>query len=99
LVDEKALEIYLDVMADRPKKLSAEEADYKDAEDEHFCCSCIHWFNSPVRQESTCEIVRPENEDVPPNYTCKFWTHDGVELPKLGINLGEYLKADDEPKD
>jgi hypothetical protein len=95
LLDDKALELYLEIVGDRPKKLDEKESDYKDDGEGMPCSACIHFWYSAVRKEAVCEIVRPENEDIEPHYTCKFFTKDGIILPKIGVNLESYLKPDE----
>lgn len=68
------------LMANRPFKLSAEEVDYRETEDEDAICgNCIHFFKRVVDGLTTCEIFRNEETDekgVDPSKTCDF--HEGI---------------------
>jgi len=81
------LEEYRQLIADRPKKFTAEEVGFKsESENDSIlnCCSCAHWFQSPARNSSVCEIYRPADDgDVPSLGVCMFHTIDGKHFPLL----------------
>lgn len=73
---------YQKILDDRPVKFTPEEVNFHKAKlDEEPCASCIHWFHAPIRDTNVCEIMRPADEDVPPNWTCAFHTKDGEHYP------------------
>jgi hypothetical protein len=77
---------YEALVEDHPEKLSAEEVDYRDAEGEEKCKLCFHFFTQGGGDRRTvCEIFRPtgEDENVDPNYVCRFFTEDMEEYPLL----------------
>jgi hypothetical protein len=69
------------IIADRPFKLNAEEVNYRPANGEDPCDTCIHLFKRVLDGFHTCEIFRDEQTDekgVDPTYVCDFW-NDGKE--------------------
>ena len=77
---------YQKLVADRPRKFSVEEADFKlQSPDGLRCSGCWHWAQIPNQHRSTCEIVAPDGDErmVPPEATCKFQTADGSTFPRL----------------
>ena len=51
------------------------------------CSGCMHWYQSPIAQRSTCEVVRPDDDEgdgqVLAGDTCMLWTVDRENYPKL----------------
>lgn len=75
---------YRRLIADHPKKFTAEEAGYQAATDAMTCSTCSHYYLNPLHNWRVCEIMRPPDETVKANWTCRFWTLDqGDTLPKL----------------
>lgn len=80
------LEQYHDLMEDRPRKFTPEQAGYETKPvDKHVCRACVHFFRSEAAKRTTCEIMRPENdsENVMPHGWCRFWTGDYKTFPLL----------------
>jgi hypothetical protein len=80
-------EQYQKLIEDRPEKFTPEEVHFRKATVyEPKCAGCLHWFFSPMRADSVCEIMRPDtgdSETVPSWFTCKFQTSDGKDFPLL----------------
>ena len=77
-------EIYLRILEDRPFKLSAEEVEYSPSKGKERCSACVHFYVRKVDEHTVCEIFRPENdENVAPNYKCRFWNDDNENYPLL----------------
>lgn len=75
------LDTYLEVIADRPKKLNAQQVGYERAPNgSAFRCSgCLHYFRRAIDNFAVCEIFRDDETDrngVQPDWRCRFWTVD-----------------------
>ena len=79
----KTLEDYYNLIDDRPAKFTADEVGFRKAATTAMCASCIHWYRSAGGEHDVCEIMRPENEQVPYDWVCRFWTSDGEKFPLL----------------
>lgn len=79
------LEQYYQAMDDRPEKFTPEQVKFAKAPDSYTCANCVHWFHNPITDSKVCEIMRPDTEDeiVPPDWTCMFWTMDYETFPKM----------------
>lgn len=88
---------YLDIMADRPVKLTPAEVLYSPSPKfDQICGECVHFFRSPAAKRTVCEIMRPETdtENVSHVGYCAFWTADYHTFPLLHL-----LDIDKEPED
>jgi hypothetical protein len=75
---------YLKLMADRPVKFTPEEAGYQKATDAQMCAACSNFYVNVLHGFRVCQVMRTTDEDVKPDWTCKFWTSDlGETFPKL----------------
>jgi hypothetical protein len=82
------INVYLKVLADRPKKLNADEVGYQRAPAGSAirCNNCIHFFRRAVDNFTVCEIFRDEETDtygVRPDWRCQFQTVDLNVYPLL----------------
>ena len=75
---------YLKMLADRPPKFDAKQVEYRKSDGDQDCGTCVHFYQSEAADRSVCEIFRPDkDESVKPDWTCDFWTSDGVRFPLL----------------
>lgn len=86
-VDQPAgREEYERLMADQPEKLTAAQAHYEEApEGQHERCkNCVHSYTRNVNKVHVCELVRPDEDEINPEWYCHLW-NDGKsdELPFL----------------
>lgn len=73
---------YDEMIDDRPYKiLEASRVGYRKGEGEERCENCFHFFVGKVAGRNVCEIFRPKNEDVNPDFVCDWWTEDGHRFP------------------
>jgi hypothetical protein len=78
------LKDYQQLMEDRPEKFTAEEVNYRAADSDHRCDTCMHFYTRYLDRHHTCEIFRPDDDaSVRPEYTCSFQTPDGDQFPLL----------------
>jgi len=80
-------ELYDELMDDRPRKMTPEQAHYESAPEGQVqrCANCFHFYTRPLDNHHVCELVRPANdENIKPEWYCHFW-NDGKsdELPLL----------------
>ena len=86
-VDKATLEDYEELMNMAPMKFDQYAANYHRAKaGEPRCDQCVHFFGRAgdikVNQYHVCEIVRPvPEEEILPEWTCKFTTADGENFP------------------
>lgn len=81
-----SLEQVEDLIAERPRKFSAEDVRYEKAPEGSAirCASCLKYFKRAVDNFGTCEIFRDEEADrdgVLPDWRCAFWSADGNVYP------------------
>lgn len=89
-------EQYQQVVADRPKKFTAEEVGFEPASSgAERCQGCWHWYQGPKAGRQICEIFVGQGEErqVNPEAVCKFWTADGAAFALL-----EQEKPEEKPK-
>lgn len=77
---------YLEVMSDRPEKLSADDVEYGPAPEGSAmrCSACLHYFRRAIDGFTTCELFRNRETDangVRPDFRCGFYTLDGQVFP------------------
>lgn len=83
-VSNATLADYDEVMGDRPYKLDQKAASYGPATSDHRCDRCMHFFLRKTDGMAVCEIVRPippDQEEILPEFRCKFFTEDGEDFP------------------
>ena len=94
------LEDYQEMVADRPEKFAPEEVDYDDSDGPERCARCIHFYRSEAAERTTCEVMRPEDdEDVNPAYRCQFFTVYGQKFPMLDAELEAQAEPEEEAKE
>jgi hypothetical protein len=79
-----SFEEYEKLVENRPEKLTAEQVNYRKAEDPgQECEHCLHFYKQVAgEQRTTCEILRLEPEaSIDPEWVCDFMTRDGSEYP------------------
>jgi hypothetical protein len=77
-----SFEEYEQLLEDRPQKFTADQVNYREAEGEEKCRRCIHFFTQGGgERRNVCEVFRPDNEDVDPDFVCDFVTQDGKKYP------------------
>jgi hypothetical protein len=77
-----SLREYREMLDDRPKKLSPEEVNYREAENLRRCGKCLHFFERKIDGYGVCELVRLKDEEpIEANYTCDLMTVDGEKFP------------------
>jgi hypothetical protein len=93
----EAEQLYHLIEGDRPLKLTAVQSGFKRDVGPGGCGECFRYcvFPAPARKEvqaGACEITRPDDGNIGINAEdgCKFFTPDGIALPKL--------KPEQEPK-
>ena len=74
---------YKQLMDDRPIKFKPEDVDFRKDAEGYPCAACVHWFHNPITSSMVCEVMRPEDEIVPADWTCVFFTRDYETFPKL----------------
>ena len=79
---------YETIVADRPRKATAEEVEYRVAEagSPYRCSGCHHYYRRATDGFAVCEIFRSEETDemgVKPDWRCRFQTVDGDVFPLL----------------
>ena len=73
---------YEALLKDHPRKFKPSDVGF--GRDEKYpCASCIHFYTGVAMERNVCEIMRPKDEIVPWNWSCKFHTTDGEHFPKL----------------
>jgi hypothetical protein len=76
---------YEELVADRPKKFSPDDVNYREADgNQKRCGKCIHFYVRLADRLTTCEIMRSDETDengVDPEFVCDFFTKDGEEFP------------------
>jgi hypothetical protein len=75
---------YEELLSDRPEKFTAEQVNYRKAEDPgQECEHCIHFYEQVAGEKRTvCEILRLEPEaSIDPEFVCDFQSRDGKEYP------------------
>lgn len=82
-----SLKEYQALLEERPRKFTAAEVQFG-IDPKHPCAGCLHYYIGVQAEAHVCEIYRPEkkkieDEDVPPEGSCRFWTVDGTTFPKL----------------
>lgn len=79
------LEQYYTMMDRRPDKFTPEQVQFQKDADGYPCCACVHWFWNPLTGSMVCEVMRPDSEDeiVPADWTCQFFTRDYETFPKM----------------
>jgi len=77
------LEQYYQLMDARPEKFTAEQVKFAKDDGTNPCAACVHWFHNPITSSMVCEVMRPEDESVPADWTCMFWTVDYETFPKM----------------
>lgn len=83
---------YQALLNERPRKFTAEQVDYRDADGDDRCCNCQHYFNRPADNWGVCEIFRSVETDkvgVKPGYTCNWMTWDGESFPNQDTSEDE----------
>jgi len=79
-----SLEDYEHLLEDRPRKFSPAEVGFqKDKTGLYPCLSCVHFYIGMAMEHNVCEIMRPEDEQIPWDFTCQFHTMDGKTFPKM----------------
>lgn len=82
------LELYREIINDRPKKLTESEVNYRESDSPVYakrCRRCLHFFERALDGFSVCELMRPDSdESVEPDHVCDFFTRDGEDFPLLG---------------
>ena len=75
---------YRRLMRDRPPKAMGDAVNYRKANSEPPCATCLHFYSSRAAQRSVCEIMRPDGDaSVKPGWTCDYHTTDGKMYPLL----------------
>lgn len=82
------LQQYLQVIEDRPYKLTAEQVQYGPAPEGSVfrCAGCLHYFRRAIDGFAVCEVFRDKETDengVRPDFRCAFWSVDGDVHPLL----------------
>jgi hypothetical protein len=77
---------YDELMADRPRKFTADEVGYRKAPrgSEYRCGNCFHFYARQIDGRTVCEIFRsPETDEdgVDPRYFCTWWNSNGIDHP------------------
>lgn len=75
---------YESLLDDRPQKFHPFQVDYREAEEVGVQCDrCIHFYQQVAgERRTTCEILRlDKDENIDPEYVCKFQSRDGVTYP------------------
>jgi hypothetical protein len=75
--------LYDRLIAERPEKLTPEQAAYRRSDKAGYNCSgCLHMYHGQVARRNVCEVVRPANdESIKPDWVCDFWTMTGARFP------------------
>ena len=79
-------EEYQTLLEDRPAKFeSAEEVGYEPAlsHSVHRCGTCFHFFSNPLSGATVCEILRPPDEQIKPDFKYVYWTLGNGAWPLL----------------
>jgi hypothetical protein len=67
---------------DRPVKFDQGASTYRKANGDPRCDQCQHFYQRFLDKYGVCEIVRPvPEEEIRPDWTCKFQTKDGKRFP------------------
>ena len=78
------LEVYEQIMSDRPYKLGSDDVGYRDGEDKYRCGTCIHFFRRVIDAFGVCELVRlADDEPIEASKVCTYWTDNGKDFPLL----------------
>ena len=78
------LQEYRDLVEDRPDKWTADEVNYRPADDRRRCSRCLHFYERRIDALGVCELFRSDETDdkgVLPNWVCDFFTRDGETFP------------------
>lgn len=78
------LDDYEQMLEDRPEKFEPEQVGFKQGGGTMGagCGACVHFFKGTTR--TVCEIVRlPDEADIQPTDSCRFYTPDGTAHPLL----------------
>ena len=79
---------YENLMQSRPYKFLPDEVNYRDAETDVKCSTCLHYYTREIDGYAVCEIMRDVKSDeeenpIKPDYVCDFHTIDGDSFPLL----------------
>jgi hypothetical protein len=78
------MEVYQQIIEDRPHKLSGEDVGYRKGEDKFICGRCLHFFERGVDGFGVCELVRlKDDEPIKDDKVCDYWTKNGEDFPLL----------------
>lgn len=74
---------YDDLMNQEVSKFSEQDVDYRRSGEDEDCGNCIHFMVRNIDHLGVCEIVRPEEDGIDPDWVCDFWTSNGRDFPLL----------------
>lgn len=94
-----AFKRYLEIVADRPAKLSAVEVGFKRGAGKgssERCANCHHFYVNPSSPRKVCEIFRPSDDSsILPTDRCRFFNRDFSSYPLLDSDADEREYGDE----